>query len=342
MTTLPAPIECFTTRSGIRIYRLPMTVFYSGFRGYAYVILGAGVPTLVDTGSGIGDSNAHLLAGIEALRADFGEPLQPADIRRIILTHGHIDHFGGMPFILEQIPNAELGVHKLDQRVLTNYTERVVMATKDLRIYLERAGVAPDERQQMIAMYGFAKQHMRSMEVHFNPDEDHPIDGMTFIHVPGHCPGQICIRLDEVLLCADHVLSRTTPHQSPESITHYMGLGHYRESLHKLAQIDGIELALGGHEDPMTDLYGRITEIEHSHNRKLERVLETLRAIGQPATINAITRAIYPDKTGYDTLLAIEEIGAHIEYLYHFGALSVVNLDEIEREDNPAWQFTAS
>jgi hypothetical protein len=45
---------------------------------------------------------------------------------------------------------------------------------------------------------------------------------------------------------------------------------------------------------------------------------------------------MYPDKHGYEVLLALEEVGAHIEYLYEHGMLSVCNLAEVEREDNPA------
>lgn len=53
MSDLP-PIEKFETASGVILYRLPMNVFGSGFIAYAYVVLGAGVPTLIDTGSGFG------------------------------------------------------------------------------------------------------------------------------------------------------------------------------------------------------------------------------------------------------------------------------------------------
>jgi len=159
---------------------------------------------------------------------------------------------------------------------------------------------------------------------------------MEFIHTPGHCPGQVCIRLGDVLLSADHVLARTTPHQAPESITHSMGLGHYADSLRKLLRFSGIRLALGGHEEPIGDLYGRIEAIRASHGRKLDRIRAIMRAQGQPMTISQISRAMYPDVEDYHILLALEEAGAHIEYLYQHGYLSIANLKEFEAEANPA------
>jgi hypothetical protein len=38
-------------------------------------------------------------------------------------------------------------------------------------------------------------------------------------------------------------------------------------------------------------------------------------------------------------LLALEEAGAHVEFLYERGDLAVVNLDEVEREINPPLRF---
>jgi glyoxylase-like metal-dependent hydrolase (beta-lactamase superfamily II) len=331
------PVQRFESSEGHRIYRIAMEAF-PGFIVYAYLLLGAGVPTLIDTGSGFGNSNDHLLEGLKAVREAFGEPLGLKDIRRILVSHGHIDHFGGVAFMVEQT-GAEVGVHEIDRRVLTAYEERVVIATKDMRVYLERAGVKPERMASLLEMYGFAKKHVRSVPVAFSLDEDTPLDGMRFIHAPGHCPGQVCIHIGDVLITADHVLSRITPHQAPESITAYTGLGHYFESLRKVAQIEGVRLALGGHEDPIDDLYGRIRDIRASHERKLERVQDALREAGEPLTLTDISRRMYPDRHGYDVLLVLEEVGAHVEYLYQHGRLAVCNLDEVEREPNPALRY---
>lgn len=336
MSSLP-PIQQFKSSTGARIYRIPVEAF-PGFIAYCYILLEAGVPTLIDTGSGLGNSTDHLMRGIAAVRDEFGEALELRDIKRILITHGHIDHFGGVAFVQEQT-GAQIGIHELDRRVLVAYEERVVIATKDLRVYLERAGVRDETRQRMMEMYGFAKKTFRSVNVDFSLHENMELDGLRFIHTPGHCPGQVCILIGDVLISADHILARITPHQAPESITPYTGLGHYLEALTKTAQIEGIRLALGGHEDPIEHVYERIETIRASHQRKLERVLDTIRQAGKPCTISDISKALYPERHGYEVLLALEEVGAHVEYLYHHGQLAICNLDEVEREDNPALQY---
>lgn len=337
---LPA-IETFTTRRNREIIRIPVEAFPGGFIAYCYLLLGGDTPTLIDVGSGLGSSSSDLLAGLETVAQTPGKGFRVSDIGRILITHGHIDHFGGLAPI-QQLTGAQVGIHELDRRVLTSYEERVIVATKDLKVFLERAGVRPERRIELMEMYGFAKRSFSSVRVDFSLDDEGEIDGMRFIHAPGHCPGQVCILIDDILLSADHILSRTSPHQAPESITAYTGLGHYLEALtrvERFALANDVRLTLGGHEDPITDLSSRVQEIRASHGRKLERALDIIRSADEPLTIYDISKQMYPDRRGYDRLLALEEAGAHIEYLYQHGRLSVCNLTQLEQEDNPALRY---
>ncbi len=329
------PVQRFTSSSGVRIYRLSCQAF-PGLVAHTYVLIGAGPVTLVDTGSGYGDSSRHLMEGFDALRRDFGEPIGARDIQRVIITHGHMDHFGGLAQLAGPV-TAEIGIHELDRWVLTGYEERVVVATKALRFFLGRAGTPPDKIQQLLDLYTVAKRHVKSVKVDFAIADGQVLDGMEFIHVPGHCPGQVCIKIGDVLLSADHVLPRTTPHQSPESITAGTGLGHYLTSLGRIGQVPGIRLALGGHEEPIENFYDRIGTIRKDHDRKLSRILDYLEQ--EPMTMEELNGKMYPTVKNWDVLLAIEEVGAHVEYLYERGALRVVNLDEVEREQNPPLRF---
>src|SRR5262249_293937 len=164
-------------------------------------------------------------------------------------------------------------------------------------------------------------KHVRSVRVDITLADDQEFDGMRFIHTPGHCPGQVCIAIGDVLISADHILSHITPHQAPESITAYTGLGHYLEALEKVRRLPGFDMALGGHEVPTPDVYKRIDEIRISHERKLDRVIGTIAEATEPLTINNVTQVMYPRAIGFNTLLALEEVGAHVEYLYQHGQL---------------------
>ena len=75
MPKLP-PVKRFEASNGVRVYRIPCQVFdYLSAR--VYLLLGAGPPTLVDTGSGQGESTAQILAGLKTVRTEFGESVRP-------------------------------------------------------------------------------------------------------------------------------------------------------------------------------------------------------------------------------------------------------------------------
>lgn len=337
-TDTQTAVQRFKSQSGVTLYRIPMNVFPK-FIGYSFLMLGAGVPTLIDTGSGFEQSTQDLLQGLRTIQFDFGEKIDVTDIERIIISHGHIDHFGGLTAMIEATSGASVGVHPLDRRVLTNYAERRTVATKDVTIFLERAGLSEERVNKMLEMYGASKQMFTSVDVDFIIEEGQVLDGVQFYHVPGHCSGQVAMRLDDVLLSADHILSRTSPHVAAESITNWTGLAHYRESLRKIRKLDGIDLVLGGHEDPMHNLHDRIDSIQKRIDEKLVWMMDIIRDSGKPLTINEISKQRYLDKHGFDVLLAIQEAGAYVEYLYDRGYLGIANLDEVEREHNPVLRY---
>ncbi len=119
----------------------------------------------------------------------------------------------------------------------------------------------------------------------------------------------------------------------------YTGLGHYLESLVKIGRVEGIRLTLGGHQGPMADVYRRVEDIRQSHERKLEKILTVIREAPEPLTINEVSEQLYVHVKGFHVLLAIEEVAAHVEYLYQHNRLAIANLDQYKAEDNPPIRY---
>jgi len=328
--------QLFKTDAGRTIYSFPVRSFDTLINNI-YVIDDGNDLILVDCGSGMPQTNDDLSAGFAALSETFGRALSLGDITTILITHGHIDHFGGLNYV-RQHTDAPIGVHILDRRVLSNHEERVVFAYRRLETFLESAGVSAEQRERLMSVYLFAKTYYRSTPVQFLLEEGRPtVGGIEVYHVPGHCPGQVCLRVDDMMLTADHVLARITPHQAPESITHHMGLSHYLDSLVKLQQVvSDIRLGLGGHEDPIEDIRARIDAIRSAHDDRLAKVMDICR---EPKSIAEISRDLFGRVETYHVLLALEEAGAHVEYLHQRGELVAANLSEIEQISHPVVRY---
>lgn len=163
------------------------------------------------------------------------------------------------------------------------------------------------------------------------------IGPISTLHVPGHCPGQVVFIVDDILLSSDHVLQNTSPHQAPEQLTLNTGLGHYLESLEKIRPLSSsIKWVLGGHEKPFHDLEMRIDDIKRLHQERLAQVLDYLE---EARTIAEVSDWLFPNAHGYHELLAIEETGAHMEYLAQRGHVYIENMDQIEQGSSVPFRY---
>jgi glyoxylase-like metal-dependent hydrolase (beta-lactamase superfamily II) len=305
-------MNTYTTVGNARIFQIPLHEF-PGLMGNVYLVI---------TG------NYKVEVGLEEIGLITREEFSLRNLTHILITHGHIDHFGGLPYIRER-STAQICIHELDRRIVSNHQERLSLAAHRLEEFLTEAGVKPEQRAKQIEMYKITKSLFQSVTV----DQTYEAMGMKlgsfkFIHVPGHCAGHVMIRLDDVLFSGDHILEKTSPHQAPEQITLSTGLDTYLRSL-EIARPFGkrVRLTLGGHENPIIDLDKRIDEIRGLH---LERLNKILKLLGKPHTIAEVSRYLFGKVEGYTVLLALEEAGAHIEYLYQRGYLKIVNLSDIE------------
>jgi len=329
-------INYYETNQGAKIFQIPIQCF-PGLKGWVYLVLVEDdhekYRVLIDTGSGYGEANQDLENGLQIASDMCGEEINLSSLTHILITHGHIDHFGGLFYIR---PNtlAKVGIHELDLRNLTNYEERLTIISSRLNQFLIEAGIKPERRQQLIEMYRFPKSLHQSIKVDFSFEANGmQLGPFKMMHVPGHCAGQVVIQLHDILFSGDHILERTTPHQSPEHLTLNTGLGHYFESLDRVSRCtNGVRLTLGGHEGPINDLPGRISDIKTMHIQRLKKV-EAL--LSQPHTIEETSLELFGEVHGYNVLLALEEAGAHVEYLYQRGVLEIQNLEELGRDSQP-------
>lgn len=327
----------YQTERGAQIFQIPLREFPI-LDGYAYLVLiddfdGAPYRVLIDTGSGFGHSNQHLQAGLQQVRTQYGYAPDFQDLTHILITHGHIDHIGGLHFIRER-SDALLGIHELDVRNLISYEERIAISEHRLIRYLAEAGVPEQFQAEYIEFFRLHKMLFHSIGVDFTFEKvGMRVGPIEILHVPGHSPGHVVLRLNDILFSGDHILSEISPHLAPERLAFSTGLGHYLGSLEKVLDWSGqIKLTLGGHKEPITNLTHRIEEIRRLHEERIEVVIGLC---GSPKTIAEISQALFEDVEGYDNLLALEEAGAYTEFLYQRGELGMINYEEVLRKDVP-------
>lgn len=317
-----ATFATFATSGGARIHRLPLQAF-PNFWAYVYVIATHDQRILVDAGSGTDTSHADLLNGLQ--QAGLG----PSDLTHILLTHAHIDHYGGLTK-LKPLTSARIGCHELDLQTVAHHEARLALISRRLASFLAESGLAKEEADSLLGIYRFTKALYQSVPVDFvyNEIKNH-VPALDMLHLPGHCPGHVAMRLDDVVLCGDMVVEGVTPHLAPESINPYGGLEHYLESLEKLrVWAKDARLVLNGHDDVILDLPARV---DATHKNLIRRMSRAIEALAEPLTVLEICTAVYGATGGYQLLLILEKTGAYVEYLYEHGLIEVTNPDEVEQ-----------
>lgn len=299
----------------IPVFSFPMTEWKDHWTS-TYLVISENALILVDTGTHL--SEASLREGLEVVREVYGEPVTLEDVEHIVITHAHFDHFGGLQYAMKA-SGAKLWVHEWDAHTLSNYPEEVFKGRERIKRFLRQSGMPGEEIETFMEMHVHGKADFPGYPVaHSFRDGERIVGGMEVIHTPGHCPGLCCLRLDDVLLLGDHVLNHVTPHQFPKIYTSGSGLLNYMNSLIKIAsRAEGIRLGLPSHYGDIDDVERRSMEIMDEHNH---RIADLVKDLDRPKTLYQITEDYFRFRrgreiTGYERLLALEEIGAHMEYM---------------------------
>ncbi|HEY9722829.1 MAG TPA: MBL fold metallo-hydrolase, partial [Oscillatoriaceae cyanobacterium] len=131
-----------------RIYRLPVRVFENLYAN-CYLVVDGDYQALIDTGSNLPYATRGLAEALEALRHTWGEDVR---LSRIVLTHGHIDHYGGLD-ALRRLTDAPVAIHGLDRRAVEDPLGHHEAQEGALRKFFRRAGLEGDEAKAALELY---------------------------------------------------------------------------------------------------------------------------------------------------------------------------------------------
>jgi len=317
-----ATFASFETSNGAKVFRLPVQAF-PNFWAYAYVVIKDDFRILIDTGSGTDASHQDLLNGLQQAG------LQPTDLTYVLLTHAHIDHYGGLTKI-GPLTNAKIGCHELDLQTVVHQDARLALVSRRLVYFLAETGLSKEEAESLLNIYRFTNSHYHSVHVDFTFESlNMQVGPLGMIHLPGHCPGHVAMRLDDIVFCGDLMVDGVTPHLVPELINPYGGLDHYLDSLNRFSDwAKDARLILNGHDEPIVELQA---SIEKTHQNIIRRISRAIQALHGSLTMAEVCTAVYGEAGGYNQLLMIEKTGAYVEYLYEHGMVEITNPDELEQ-----------
>lgn len=266
------------------------------------------------------DCGVYSVEALEALKEqlnDFGFELH--DIKRILITHAHPDHFG-LASTLQKYSGANVYLHKSEIKKAKNRHGHL----KRIESYLAYYGLPEDVRSKINVYFkwelGFTQPLEKVIEIS---------DGHTFVFdnaelqailTPGHASGHLCFyeRSTGLLFSGDTILGNITPNpvlepNYDELYSRDQSLVKYTDSLKRLEDLP-INLILPGHGERLTDISNQFQRISIHHQERKNQIKDIVKE--GILTPYEIACELWPKfKRPVDVYLAISEVLGYIDLL---------------------------
>ena len=263
--------------------------------------------------------------------------VQIADIRRIVLTHAHVDHCGLAKQVRDEANNAKIFVHNWESGHLFGN-----LNDEEQRNLMNRAGVPPEvfrKIQDNFNQVGLLTDTISKGEFNELQDEmelEFTTGILKVLHTPGHTPGSCSFfrEANRTLIAGDCVLKRITPNPiiSPDPFDknkRFKSLAEYLVSLAKIRSRSPT-LIYGGHGEPIDDFEEIFHRYVRSIDERQKQIVELVSNGGTTAWDAA--NKLFPQAIDKDVhrFLAISEAVAHLDYAETEGKIAVELKEGIE------------
>ncbi|MCR2802579.1 MBL fold metallo-hydrolase [Paenibacillus soyae] len=283
--------------------------------------------TLIDPGLGTEEAKTLWEGVLEWKGLDW------SDIRRVVLTHQHPDHYGLAGYV-QEMSGASVWMTKRSHDYALRLWGEDSRFPDDLRALYMAHGM-PEEVMDAIAdnLDGFvALVSPQPVVQYMEPGETIMLGDRRWelIDAPGHAYGAVCFYQPAMkwMVCGDQVLPHITPNVSAIPDEERDPLADFLRSLEQLKAYD-VEFALPGHRDPFADFRGRIVELQSHHARRLNAMAGQLAE--EPQTAFSLCEKLFGARlreNPHNLRFAMSETLAH---LYHLELKGIIDSSKTEQ-----------
>lgn len=254
---------------------------------------------LIDSGLDTADNRTYMRRTLKEIDG--------LNIEYILLTHGHLDHFG-LAGYLQRETGAEILVHELDANALKDYTKAISWYDEVYESAVE-GGYEPQDLEKIKRKLLIAIEMMRGPDS-FKSFREIKLDLGGYIlrsmNLPGHTPGSVGYTIGESIFSGDVAIEGSTV------------IGEFRQEMNSLQKLKSFKNIFTGHrKTPLT-----VADIESLEAHFLNRLEEVLRTVGSGMRLREIVGSIYgemPEESFIRNIIPIRQTLSYLKYLEEEG-----------------------
>lgn len=261
--------------------------------------------------------------------------LDIGDVERIIITHGHMDHFGLAAAIRKAADHPiECFIHGQDQWQISSDNFGLEMWSAEANALMAMAGMPLEEKEKVRKRFATFREMGDPLDQVSVFEDGTEFEGegyrLKVVHTPGHTPGSCCIHECEqkILFSGDTLIKHITPNplvvikRNGLREPGYKSLKAYSKSLDRLAGMD-IKYVFTGHGEYIRDLPSLIAIYKRHHRERMDLVWNALHKRARP--LYDIIEDVFLQVPEGDVFLAISEILVHLEILIEEGRAELID-----------------
>ncbi len=269
--------------------------------------------TLVDCALDTIEARAALETALQELKLEF------KDVRRIIVTHHHPDHYGLAGWIQAQ-SNCEVLMLDLDIARGARFWDEWETWLEPHVQHFARHGL-PFENLDDIRIESRATRHRVHAGTRLTPlkaGDTLSLGGKTFevLWMPGHADGHLTLwdKTEKLLIAGDVILERITPNVGLWANSRPNPLLDYLNSLKEVKQLEPNKTVIGHYGPIIENAATRAEEIIQHHHARLDELRTQLEQPMNAFEASFILFARELNSAG--RRFALTETLAHLEYLH--------------------------
>jgi glyoxylase-like metal-dependent hydrolase (beta-lactamase superfamily II) len=275
---------------------------------------------------------------VESLRRQLAElGLSFRDLKRVIATHIHPDHYGMAGRIREEA-GCEVVLHEKEKDMVRTRYVNPGPLLDSVGDWLAKHGIPKDERRDLQYSSMPARRFVEAVEPDLTLTDGECLRmgklELRVIWTPGHTPGHMCFyeEREQLMFTGDHILPTISPNVSLHPQSDDDPLGEYLSSIKKLRGLPTRKV-LPAHEYSFDDLEARLDELDRHHEQRLGEMMDAIR--GGADTAYEIARHVTWATGKFDEFnpwmrrSAVGETLSHLRYLANQGRLSTWEEDGV-------------